>query len=498
MGRPNAATIGAVVALYEIGCMFGALSCGRVGDWLGRRQTIRVGAVILIAGAVLQTAMIDLPMAIVSRIITGVGNGMITATVPVYQSEVAPPSSRGANVCFECSLLVIGMSMAYWLEFGLYYVGGEFAWRFPLAFQMLFAIILLFGTIILPETPRWLVSKDRHEDAKVVLARLWTDEDTTHPRCISEFEEIRDGIELERRMGQSSYKELFSKGKFNNRYRVCLGMLSQIIQQLSGINATTYYLTTVFKQAGFSTPMAMMFGGVDTVVYFIGSLLPIFFVERIGRRPIMLWGLVGQAVTLICLAGCQKAGTDYKNGVISTPGGDGGAAAFTMLYNFVFGASWLGMAWLYPAEIFSTNMRAKGNSMSTAANWLGNFIVAEITPVLFEGIQFWTYILFALLNIAFIPMVYFWFPETKGLTLEQIEVLFATDDVKADAESIHNRHHNADQSQGNFDVEKVELGGDGQSGKIEMDQSSTGVGNNSDSGNEGDKHAAHAETKTNQ
>lgn len=151
---------------------------------------------------------------------------------------MAPPSSRGANVCFECSLLVIGMSIAYWLEFGLYYVGGEFAWRFPLAFQILFAIILLFGTIILPETPRWLVSKDRHEDAKVVLARLWTDEDTTHPRCISEFEEIRDGIELERRMGQSSYKELFSKGKFNNRYRVCLGMLSQIIQQLSGINVS--------------------------------------------------------------------------------------------------------------------------------------------------------------------------------------------------------------------------------------------------------------------
>lgn len=244
--------------------------------------------------------------------------------------------------------------------------------------------------------------------------------------------------------------------------------------------------------------MAMMFGGVDTVVYFIGSLLPIFFVERIGRRPIMLWGLVGQAVTLICLAGCQKAGTDYKDGVLSTAGGDGGAAAFTMLYNFVFGASWLGMAWLYPAEIFSTNMRAKGNSMSTAANWLGNFIVAEITPVLFDGIHFWTYILFALLNIAFIPMVYFWFPETKGLTLEQIEILFATDDVKADAESIHNRHHTADQSQGNFDVEKIELGGDGQMGKVEQDQSSTGAGNNSDSGNEGDKNAAHAENKANQ
>ncbi|CAO3642929.1 unnamed protein product [Cunninghamella blakesleeana] len=453
MGYPNDALIGAVVSLYEIGCMFGALSCGKIGDLLGRKRTIQVGALILIVGAVIQTATIDLPMAIVSRIITGVGNGIITATVPVYQSEIAPPHSRGANICYECTLLVVGMSIAYWLEFGLYWVGGEFAWRFPLAFQIVFALILLFGSIILPETPRWLVSKDRHEEAKIILARLWTDNDTTHPRCISEFEEIREGIELERRLGISSYKELFSKGKFNNRYRVCIGMLSQIIQQLSGINATTYYLTSVFKNAGFSTPMAMMFGGVDTVVYGIGSLLPIFFVERIGRRPIMLWGLVGQAVTLIALAGCQKAGLDYQQGIFGTSGGKEGAATFTMLYNFVFGASWLSMAWLYPAEIFSTAMRAKGNSMSTAANWLGNFIVAEITPILFGSIGFWTYILFAFLNILFIPMVYFWFPETKGLTLEQIEVLFATQDVKDDAQSIHEHHHEKQQK----DIEKIEV-----------------------------------------
>lgn len=212
--------------------------------------------------------------------------------------------------------------------------------------------------------------------------------------------------------------------------------------------------------------MAMMFGGVDTVVYGIGSVLPIFFVERFGRRPIMLWGLVGQAVTLIALGGCQKAGLDYKDGIFGTPGGKEGAATFTMLYNFVFGASWLSMAWLYPAEIFSTAMRAKGNSMSTAANWLGNFIVAEITPVLFDSIGFWTYILFAFLNILFIPMVYFWFPETKGLTLEQIEVLFATQDVKDDAQSIHEHH------QHQTDIEKVEIPvhGDHQLEKQEFQQ----------------------------
>ncbi|OAD81313.1 hypothetical protein PHYBLDRAFT_57794 [Phycomyces blakesleeanus NRRL 1555(-)] len=427
MGRPDSATLGAIVALYEIGCMFGALATGRLSDILGRRNTIRLGCVILVVGAVIQTATTHVGMTIVSRILTGFGNGMNTATVPVYQSEMSPPKSRGAHICFECTLLVIGIGIAYWLEYGLFFVSGEVAWRFPLAFQNVFALLLIAGTFVLPETPRWLVSHDRDDEAKEVLACLWSDGDVNHPRCLGEYQEIKEGIELERREGISSYKELFTKGKFNNRYRVCIGMLSQIIQQLCGINVTTYYLVSVFKQANMSDSMAMLMAGVDSIVYILGSLVPIFLVERVGRRKIMLWGLVTQTITLVCIGGCQKAGFDGYSA------GGNAAAAFTMLYNFVFGASWLSMAWLYPAEIFSTGLRAKGNSLSTAANWLGNFVVAMIAPILFEHLSYWTYILFAAFNIVFIPMVYFWFPETKGLSLEQIEILFATDEFKEDA-----------------------------------------------------------------
>jgi hypothetical protein len=135
----------------------------------------------------------------------------------------------------------VGVAIAYWLEFGLYFVDSEVSWRFPLAFQMVFAIILGGASFILPETPRWLQAHGHDEESKVVIARLWTDEDTTHPRCIAEYEEIRDGIELERRTGISSYKELFQKGKYNNRYRVLLGMGGQFIQQLGGINVSSEY-----------------------------------------------------------------------------------------------------------------------------------------------------------------------------------------------------------------------------------------------------------------
>ncbi|KAI8991751.1 general substrate transporter [Mycotypha africana] len=433
MNDPDPVLMGAIVALYEIGCMFGALSTGRVGDWLGRRKTIRVGCLILCIGAILQTAAINSPMMIIARIVTGVGNGMNTATIPVYQAELSPPKSRGAHVAFEASLLTVGVAIAYWLEYGLYFVSGDFAWRFPLAFQMVFAIILGVASFILPESPRWLQAHGHEEACKDVLARLWSDCDTTHPRCIAEWQEIRDGIELERREGVSSYAELFKKGKMNNRYRVLLAMGGQLIQQFGGINVISYYLTDVFKQAGMTTEKAMLMAGVDSIIYFIGAVTPIFTIERLGRRWLMYAGLIGQAITLLIVGGCQYI-------VESTNGANAQASstviAFVMLYNFVFGAAWLGLAWLYPSEIFSTGLRAKGNSMSTAANWLGNFVVAMIAPVLFAYAKYWTFLLFGILNVIFLVPIFLWYPETKGKSLEEIEVLFATHDVQEDAKSI--------------------------------------------------------------
>ncbi|KAI9319391.1 general substrate transporter [Dichotomocladium elegans] len=426
----NSALMGAIVALYEIGCMAGALSTGKIGDILGRRKTIRLGCFILCLGAIVQTASVNVGMMIFARIFTGIGNGMNTATIPVYQAELSPPKNRGAHVSFEASLLALGVGIAYWLEFGLYFVGGDFAWRFPLAFQMFFAIILFIGSFFLPESPRWLQSRGYEEDCKVVLARLYTDEDTTHPRCIAEWEEIRDGIELERREGIHSYKELFKKGRLNNRYRVLLGMGGQIMQQFGGINVISYYLTDIFLQAGMTHAMAMLMAGIDSIGYFLGALTPIYTIDRFGRRALMYAGLIGQAVTLFIVGGAQHAVE------IGNKSASGAVIAFVMVYNAIFGAAWLGLAWLYPSEIFPTALRAKGNSMSTGANWLGNFVVAMIAPVLFQYAKFWTFIMFGLLNVIFLIPIYLWYPETNGKSLEEIEVLFATADLQEDAKSI--------------------------------------------------------------
>lgn len=192
--------------------------------------------------------------------------------------------------------------------------------------------------------------------------------------------------------------------------------------------------------AGMSQSMAMMMAGVDAIVYFIGAVTPIYTIERWGRRKLMYLGLLGQFITLLIVGVCQWD-VDRELAIVGkdsgiTPRASPGVIVGVFLYNFVFGAAWLGLAWLYPSEIFSTGMRAKGNSMSTGANWLGNFVVAEITPVLFDHIGYWTFIFFALLNLIFLIPIYFWYPETMGKSLEEIEVLFATDEVKEDAKSI--------------------------------------------------------------
>jgi MFS family permease len=150
----------------------------------------------------------------------------------------------------------------------------------------------------------------------------------------------------------------------------------------------------VFINAGMSQDRAMMMAGVDSIVYFLGAVTPIYTIERWGRRKLMYLGLISQMVTLIIVGVCQW---QVQNG---NDGASIGVIVGVFLYNFAFGAAWLGLAWLYPSEIFSTGMRAKGNSMSTGANWLGNFVVAEITPVLFEYAKFWTFIMFALLNFV--------------------------------------------------------------------------------------------------
>lgn len=420
---------GFIVSIYAVGCFFGACFILQLGDWLGRRKSIFIGAWTMIIGVIIQITAQPATRGqvgqsagataqfIVGRFLTGIGNGINTSTVPTYQAECSKSHNRGKLICIEGGNVAIGTLIAYWIDFGCLYGPPELTWRFPIAFQIVFALIVLLITIGLPESPRWLMTKDRHEEAQVVLAALSgkpiEDEEITLQQNV-----IADAIRASGMDGHSTpLKVLFTGGKTQHFRRLILGAGSQMMQQLSGCNAVIYYFPILFQTAlGTTHTLALLLGGINMIVYSIAATTSWYYVERVGRRKLFLIGTVGQCLSMLLTMGCL---------IPETPGPAKGAAVGLFTYIAFFGATWLPLPWLYPAEINPLKTRAKANALSTTSNWIWNFFIVMITPILIAQINWGTYLFFAALNAIFIPILYFFYPETAGRSLEEIDLIFA-------------------------------------------------------------------------
>lgn len=357
---------GFVVAIYAAGCFLGAVFILGFGDYLGRRYSIFLGAWVMIVGVIIQVAAVPVGggatgQFIVGRALTGVGNGINTSTIPTYQAECCKAKNRGRLICIEGGNVAIGTLIAYWIDYGCLYGPDAFTWRFPITFQVVFAFIVLGLMIKLPESPRWLLTKDRHEDAATVLAGL---EGT--PRD-SEAVKIQTGVIIDairasgHAGGVTPVSALLSGGKTQNFRRMLLGAGSQMMQQLSGCNAVIYYFPILFQESiDVSHNMSLLLGGVNMIVYSAFATTSWFFVERIGRRKLFLIGAAGQCASMIITFGALIPGTQESAK---------GAAVGLFTYIAFFGATWLPLPWLYPAEINPLKTRAKANAVSTTQNW---------------------------------------------------------------------------------------------------------------------------------
>ncbi|KAH8679520.1 general substrate transporter [Tricladium varicosporioides] len=424
-GNGSSSLQGTVVAIYEIGCFFGALICFFFGEKIGRRWSIMIGCVILSIGAALQASASTIAQLIVGRIVAGLGNGMNTSTIPVWHSELMKAHKRGKGLAIELAINIFGVMLSYWVDYGMSYVSNESQFRFPLALQILFALTSLVGIMLLPESPRWLIAHDRHEDARKVLWALQKNCKTMaiDDRILAEeMSEIQHAINEEREAARGgSFKAMLTNGPQKFLYRTLLGIGGQFMQQLSGINLITYYAPVIFEQSvGISHNLALLLAGFNGIAYFISSLIPIWIIDRLGRRKLMLFAAAGQCACMAVLAGTVSDGSKAA-GVV--------AIVMLFLFNFFFAVGLLAIPWLLPAEYAPLAIRTRAASLATASNWIFTFLVVEITPVSISSIGWKTYIYFAVFNAFFIPLIYFFYPETKNLSLEQIDKLFTGDKI---------------------------------------------------------------------
>ncbi|KAJ5632027.1 hypothetical protein N7490_008366 [Penicillium lividum] len=417
-GHPNANMQGILTSIYDIGCAVGCLLSFVVGHKVGRKKMIIAGGTIMVIGTIILSSSYTRAQFLVGRVVTGFGNGINSSTVPTYQSEMARPERRGRLLSAQGTVTILGLCIAYWLDYGLSFVDSTVQWRFPISFQAFFAVCLVLQMIPLPDTPRWLCEQDRSDEAARVLAYLQLEQpaDESSPEVVRLRRQIESAIEIESAGGPFKYKELVAGGEVQNLRRMMLCALVNMQQQFTGSNMINYYAPTVYQHAmGLSRNLSLILGGCTSLAYLAGSIIPLWSMDRLGRRSSLMVSAAGLCVCFVLVASLLSVGSTACAYA---------ATVFVFIFQIFLGIGYLPVPWFYPSEITTTRIRSRGQAFGGFVNWICVFIVVQITPTAIDNISWRTFIIFACFCFAWIPMVYFFFPETKGLELEDVDHLF--------------------------------------------------------------------------
>lgn len=317
-----------MVSTYTIGCVFGALLSLGIGDILGRRKSIALGCAFLLVGGILQATSHTLAHMIVGRVIGGLGIGVNTTTIPMWQSETCKPSPRGKLVAIQLTFLVFGFVLTNWMNFGFTYIPNHpVSWRFPLGFQSALALGTAGMLPMLAESPRWLCLKDRQQDAQKVLARLVA-KPIDDPEVLELLNIMVNTIARERAEGQITWREVFHNGSQQTFRRILLGAGTSFMQQMGGVNVVAYYLPVVLERSfGFTPRVALILSAADSMQWMFWAAMATFVIERVGRFKLMLFGASGCSLCFAVAAAGLGIGNKAANGV---------AVAFIFLYYFFY------------------------------------------------------------------------------------------------------------------------------------------------------------------
>ncbi|KAF7869651.1 hypothetical protein EAF04_004435 [Stromatinia cepivora] len=419
-----------ITSILSAGTFFGAIIAGDLADWIGRRTTVILGCIIFIIGVILQTASSGLGLLVAGRLIAGFGVGFVSATIILYMSEICPKKVRGALVSGYQFCITIGLLLASCVDYGTQNRMDSGSYRIPIGLQIAWAFILALGLFLLPESPRYYVKKGNLDQAAINLARL-RGQPQGSEYIQQELTEIIANHEYEMSVVPQtgyfgSWMNCFKGGLSNpgsNLRRTILGTSLQMMQQWTGVNFIFYFGTTFFQALGtISNPF--LIGLITTLVNVCSTPISFYTVERFGRRTILIWGALGMLICefIVAIIGVTAGRSSQHNtSAVSA------MIAFICIYISFFASTWGPGAWVVVGEVFPLTIRSRGVGLSTASNWLWNCIIAVITPYLVgtekgqANLGAKVFFLWGSLCTCCFLYAYLLVPETKGLSLEQVD-----------------------------------------------------------------------------
>lgn len=434
LSTPNTSLI---TSILSAGTFFGAIIAGDVSERIGRKWTVILGCLIYLIGVIVQIVTgpeVDALATIVAgRIIAGIGVGFESAIVILYMSEICPKKVRGALVAGYQFCITIGILLAACVVYATENRNDTGSYRIPIGIQFAWALILGIGLMFLPDSPRYFVKRGRLEQAADSLRRL-RGQPLNSEYVQNELAEIVANEEYERSLIPatgfiSSWMNCF-KGSLwdqkSNLRRTILGASMQMMQQWTGVNFIFYY-STIFLQSTGAISNAFLISLIFTLVNVCSTPLSFWTVERFGRRTILIYGALGMLICqfLVAIIGVTVGFNHTTNGVADNKAAVNAQIAFIAIFIFFFASTWGPGAWIVIGEIFPLPIRSRGVALSTASNWLWNTIIAVITPYM-VGTQYGNlkssvfFVWGGLCTCAFVYS-YYLIPETKGLSLEQVD-----------------------------------------------------------------------------
>jgi sugar porter (SP) family MFS transporter len=389
-----------VTSLLLVGAVVGALAAGRVSDWIGRRFTVLITAAVFIVGVLLAAFTPTYPTLLVARIIIGLAVGSASMVVPLYIGEIVPPRVRGGLVSLNQLAITVGILGSYLIDYGL---SGTGNWRLMFGLAAIPAAALFLGMLFQTESPHWLIRQGREDEARAVLRRVRYDSDIE-----AEVSEVR---EISQREG--GLRDLVSP---KVRPLLMVGVLLAVFQQITGINTVIYYAPTLLQGAGFGNSGALLANVVNGAVNVGMTIVAIWLLDRVGRRPLLLSGTAGMAVGMAITA-LSFLGGEHLTGALAIV-----AVLGLLVYTGSFAIGLGPVFWLLIAEIYPLKIRGAAMSVASMANWAANFVVTVSFLTLLSAIGgVGAFFLFGFLTL--VALAYFWrrVPETKGRSLQEIE-----------------------------------------------------------------------------